>query len=364
MILKQLRFTDFRNYSKKEFEFNGKTTLIVGQNTVGKTNLLEGIYLLATGKSFKAGIESEMIAWEKEVGRVKGRVLNAETTDLEILLTRGEVSGEKVARKKFFINGITRRMLDFVGNLKAVYFRPEDLDLVTDTPSIRRRYLDSVLIQVDKEYLRSLLSYEKGVRQRNKLLERIRETGVPRSQLMFWDQLLIKNGEYITKIREEFINYCNSQHATRKTQNVSRITFPVLRNYQLEYDKSIISPTRLEEYAEEEIAAGATLVGPHRDDFTFEIRNTGNETRNLRAYGSRGEQRLGVLWLKLAELEYIDFKVKDRPILLLDDIFSELDKEHRRLVLDIIPNQQTFITTTDIDSVEKKALKEIEIIQL
>jgi DNA replication and repair protein RecF len=346
MIISKLRLQNFRLYSKKEFAFEGKNTLIVGQNTVGKTNILEAIYLLASGKSFRAGLESEMITWDSEVGRVKGEVRDdKEKTDLEIVLTRGEVLGEKTAKKKFLVNGVSRRMFDFVGKLKAVYFRPEDLDLVTDSPSLRRKYLDLVLGQVDKEYLRNLLSYEKGLRQRNKLLERIREEGVPRSQLLFWDQLLIKTGNYLTEKREEFIEYCNQ----KKT----------IANYQLEYDKSVISPARLEEYAIEEVAAASTLVGPHRDDFCFLLKK-----RDLHAFGSRGEQRLGVLWLKLAELEFISERTQERPILLLDDIFSELDEKHREQVLGIIGKQQTIITTTDLNLVDKEFLEGLEILEL
>lgn len=353
MIISKLRLQNFRLYSKKELAFDGKKTLIVGQNTVGKTNILEAIYLLASGKSFRAGLESEMIAWNEEVGRVKGEVerarderVESEKTGLEIVLTRGEVLGEKTAKKKFLINGVSRRMIDLVGKLKAVYFRPEDLDLVTDSPSLRRKYLDMVLGQVDKEYLRNLLSYEKGLRQRNKLLEKIREEGVPRSQLLFWDQLLIKTGNYLTTRREEFIEYVNRQ------------TYEGLE-YQLEYDKSVISPARLEEYASEEVAAASTLVGPHRDDFCFLLKK-----RDLHAFGSRGEQRLGVLWLKLAELEFISDQTQERPILLLDDIFSELDEKHRELVLEVIGKQQTIITTTDLDWVDKGYLGKIEVLKL
>ncbi|MFZ5366080.1 MAG: DNA replication/repair protein RecF [Patescibacteria group bacterium] len=352
MLLKQLRLSDFRNYSQKEFSFSEGTTLIVGPNTSGKTNLLEGIYLLATGKSFRAGLESEMIAYDQDLSRVKGRILNKGRTDLEIILTRGEVLGEKVAKKKYQVNGISKRAVDFVGKLRAVYFGPEDLDLVTNSPSLRRKYLDSVLSQVDREYSRSALSYEKGLRQRNRLLERIRDEGASRSQLLFWNQLLIKNGEYITRKREEFIEFINS------------VQYSVF-SFKLEYDKSIISPARLEDYAEEEVAAGVTLVGPHRDDFTFTHPVCDRLThRDLSAYGSRGEQRLSILWLKLAELEFISEKVGERPILLLDDIFSELDKKHRKLVLEIIPSQQTIITTTDLDLVEKEYQKQKEVVKL
>jgi len=348
MILKKVRLTDFRNYQKKEFDFSKKVTLVVGPNTVGKTNLLEGIMLLATGKSFRAHLEQEMINYDQEIARVKGRMLSDQTTDLEIVLTRGEVGGERVAKKKYSVNGVSKRARDFVGKLRSVYFGPEDLELVTDSPSTRRRYFDMVLSQTDREYTRASLSYEKGLRQRNKLLERIRDEGAPRSQLIFWDQLLIRNGEYLTRAREEFIGFCNNQELKGK-----------IPSFRLEYDKSIISPSRLADYAQEEVAAAATLVGPHRDDFSFILKK-----RDLSKFGSRGEQRLAILWLKLCELEFISQKEDERPVLLLDDIFSELDKTRRKLVLEVIPAQQTIITTTDIGLVEKDWQKEAKVIEL
>lgn len=364
MQLKQIFLQNFRNYGQKEFALTAGTTLVVGPNAAGKTNLLEAVYLLATGKSFRAGLESEMIGYGAEIGRVGGEIKGEEKTDLEIVLTRGEVAGEKVARKKYLVNGVAKRALDFVGHLRAVYFRPEDLELVTDSPSLRRKYLDAVLIQADREYLRCLMSYEKGLRQRNKLLERIRDEGAPRSQLLFWDQLLIKNGEYLTAKREEFINFCNTRYEIRDTSDVSRLTSHGLPSYWLEYARSIISPARLEEYANEEVIAAATLVGPHRDDFSFEIRDTKNVRRNLHAFGSRGEQRLAILWLKLAELEFIAQATDSRPVLLLDDIFSELDEGHRHLVLEVIPHQQTIITTTDITQIDPEFRQKLEVIKL
>lgn len=347
MILKKLRLTNFRNYQRKEFEFSQKVSLVVGPNTSGKTNLLEGLMLLSTGKSFRAGLEQEMIAYEEDLARVKGRVVSNETTDLEIFLTRGEIGGERVAKKKYLANGVGKRASDFVGKLSCVYFGPEDLEIITDSPTIRRHYLDQVLPQVDREYARASLSYERGLRQRNKLLERIRDEAAPRSQLLFWDQLLIKNGEYLTSKREEFINFCNGQKLAK------------IPSFDIDYEKSVISPSRLKNYAKEEIAAGATLVGPHRDDFVFVL-----EKRDLSKFGSRGEQRLAILWLKLCELEFISDRKEERPVLLLDDIFSELDKTRRKLVLEVIPTQQTIITTTEIHLVEKDYQKKAKMIEL
>lgn len=354
MELNAVTLQYFRSYKKQIFSFSETLTLIVGPNTAGKTNILEAIYMLAIGKSFRAEKDSDCIKWGKEVGRIIGKVTERESeeTALELVLTKGMVQGQKAPMKKYLVNGVPRRHVDFVGHLSAVLFSPEDLDLVIDSPSVRRAYLNSVLVQVDREYRRNLLSYERGLRQRNKLLFLIHEGKASRSQLLFWNQLLIKAGSYITKSREEFINAVN-------------IFILDDLSYKLTYDPSLISQARLEQYKEEEIGAKTTLVGPQRDDFIFEKNitkephfvetprsryhsdNSEDTWRDVSRFGSRGEQRLAVLWLKLAELSFIENKVGQRPILLLDDIFSELDSESRSIVLSIIKEQQTIITSAD-----------------
>ncbi len=347
MTINSLQLQNFRNYSKQEFKFALGTTLLIGPNTSGKTNLLEAIYLLATGKSFRAGVEKEMITYGKEIARAGGKIKSQEGLEnLEIVLTPGQVRGKKVAKKKYFVNKVSKRMMDFVGKLACVLFGPEDLGIVVDSPSTRRDYLDSVLEQIDREYRRANLSYQKGLRQRNKLLEQIRDQGKPRSVLFFWNKLLLENGEIISRKREEFIEFINQQP-------------DYFGDLNLVYDKSIISPARLEKYTEEEIAAGMTLVGPHRDDFKVMTKK-----RNLHTFGSRGEQRTAVFSLKLAELEYVAEKTGERPVLLLDDIFSELDHERRKRLLEVIPKQQTIITTTDIHLVEPAYRKKVKKIEL
>lgn len=315
MILESLTLQQFRSYSRRSFEFSPGVTIIVAPNAKGKTNMLEAIYLLATGKSFRADGDDEMIQWKSSFARVKA-VMGDMT--VEVLLT---------PTKKYLVNGIARRQIDFMGNLRAVLFWPEHLELVTDSPSMRRKYLDSVLIQVDREYRRNVLSYERGLRQRNKLLDLINEGKASRSQLLFWNQLLIKAGAHITDTRAALIDFINTYHLSPFT-------------YHLAYDKSVISESRLEQYKDEEVAARATLVGPHRDDVSFEMGDV-----SLSSYGSRGQQRLAILWLKLAEVSFIEEKTGERPILLLDDIFSELDEEHKKLVMDVIGKQQTIITS-------------------
>lgn len=350
MTLNFLKLQNFRNYSSYSLNFSPNTTLIIGANAIGKTNILEAIYLLATGKSFRAEVEREMILWGKDIGRVTGVTGGENKSTLEVILTLGAVEGEIVRKKKFSVNGVAKRQMDFVGNLRAVLFRPEDIEIVTDSPSVRRKYLDSVLVQTDREYRRSLLVYEKGLRARNKLLERIREEGISRSQLFYWDRLLVKHGEVISFKRREFIDFVNS-------------TPDLFADLNITYDQSSINEERLKKYEVEEVAAANTLVGPHRDDFAVLWRDKYGE-RDVHTYGSRGEQRLAVYWMKLGELEYATNKIGERPLLILDDIFSELDHEHRHHILEIIPKQQTIMTTTDLHLVEKSYLDKVEVVEL
>ncbi len=349
MILSHLSLQQFRSYTKRLFTFSSKTTLVIGPNTSGKTNILEAIVLMATGKSFRADTDAEMVRWGAEVGRVKAGV--ADTT-LELVLTTGAVAGRKTQSKKFLVNGIARRQIDFIGNLRAVLFWPEHLELVTDSPSIRRKYLDSVLVQVDREYRRNLQSYERGLRQRNRLLDFINEGKAHYHQLIFWNQLLIKSGSFLTDKRAEYIEFINNFQFS-------------IAHFQLVYDKSVISEGRLEQYKDEEVAAKATLVGPHRDDIGF-YKKHGKEFLDLSKYGSRGEQRLAILWLKLAELAYIEEQTAARPLLILDDIFSELDVEHRELVLNLLDKQQTIVSSAEEEVLDlfKKRHILVDIIRL
>ena len=339
-MLTTLTIRNFRSYEAKSYTFSGGATLIRGPNTAGKTNMLEAIMALATGKSFRAKREAEMVRWGSVASVISGRCAEqTDVTKLDVGITDG--------KKRYSVNGVPRRQVDFVGNFRAVLFWPEDLELITDSPSIRRKYLDGVLIQIDREYRRNLASYERGLRQRNRLLDAIREGDAAPNQLFFWNQLLIKAGAYLTEKRAEYIDFINNNGNGYK-------------NYTAVYDKSVISETRLLQYAREEIAAATTLVGPHRDDVI--VKELHDKTPiELSRYGSRGEQRLGVLWLKFAELSYIEYVTGVRPTLLLDDVFSELDPAHRKLIVGMVGKQQTIITSADpeISRELKSAIREI-----
>lgn len=238
MNITKIHINSFRNFDDKVLAFSDKITVIVGPNGSGKTNILEAVYLLSSGRSFRARVEEEMIKHKEEIARVKCQLTGKEEkVDLEVVLTRGEVSlgttqVQRSPRKKVLLNGVSKRVIDFAGILKATIFGPRDLELITESPSIRRKFLDAVLYQVDREYRRAIVSYEKGLRQRNRLLFRIREEGLSRTQLLFWNQLLIKNGDYISKKREELIEFINNTVSFND------------ESYKIVYDKSSISEGR------------------------------------------------------------------------------------------------------------------------
>jgi DNA replication and repair protein RecF len=375
VILKTLSLKNFRNYQSAEFTFSPQTTLVVGPNAVGKTNLLEAVYFLATGKSFRAGYDRETIKNGEAFAGIKGLKGIKEGGDegLEITILANE-NGENTSSKRFKVNGVKKRMSDFVGNLRAVYFGPEEILLVTGSPSRRRKYLDAVLCQVDREYARALSEYEKVLRQRNRLLLLLREQGDRGNQgeLDIWDEKMLTLGSVLTKKRKEMLADFNAW----------------LKDFGLFLLFEQRSWSNKKEFREREIAAGMTLRGPHRDDFCFmrmgvdgvaapfygahgQAAQSAAATvpsspragggRNIAVYGSRGEQRLAVLHLKLAELEFISGRVGppassreasragERPILLLDDIFSELDENNRGRVLSLLGKQQTIITSTEAD---------------
>jgi len=336
-MINQLQLTNFRNFETKEFEFSQGLNLILGDNGAGKTNALEAIFLLTTGKSFRATKENQMINETAELARVEAQL---EDKQLAIVLTQGELSGQPAPRKRYLVDGVPKQRLNFIGQLYSVLFRPEDIDLIIGSPSQRRQWLDTVLEMIDWQYRRCNLSYQKGLRQRNKLLQQIREAEAQPRQLLFWDKLLIKNGQLITQKRRELIEFVN-QYLIKKQ-----------RQLEIIYDQSEISLERLAKYSQPEIGAGMTLVGPHRDDFIIQAKHRPGQG-NLALFGSRGEQRMGVLTLKLAELAFVEATINKQPVLLLDDIFSELDENHRQEVWQLINQHQTILSATDEDLVGK-----------
>jgi len=337
MILKKLDLENFRNYEKREFVFGDRINLILGNNGAGKTNLLEAIYLISVGESFRKGRIEEMVKFGNEMGRVVGKI-GEDEEKLEVIVSNGVVQGKKTLKRLFRFDGALKKRVDFVGNLAVVVFRPEDLEFVSGSPSYRRNSVDRVLVQVNREYAHSLVTYEQTIRRRNKLLFLIREGRSNRAGLAFWNGLLVKHGRILTEMRSKWVEFVNNLWKRSE-----------LFNYlKMEYKKNIVSEERMEEKIEIEIAMGMSLVGPHKDDFALESSVFGlQQNSDLGIYGSRGEQRMGVLALKMGELYFIEKSLDIKPILLLDDIFSELDSKHRDEVIRVMQGRQVVVTTAE-----------------
>lgn len=351
MILGSLLLQHFRNYSQEKFDFSDTLTLIIGPNTAGKTNLSEAIYLLSTGKSFKTSTDTHMIAFNQDIGRVQGLLLDEEDKlKIEVVIASPQATGGRFS-KKFLLNGVAKSRNSLRGLLPTVLFRPEELEIIIDGPSLRREFLDEVLEQADKDYATSKITYERSLRQRNALLRVAQETGRRNTeQFSYWDDLLISSGQVITQKREAFLAFVN-----RETHDI----FPL----QTFYDKSTISPERLDQYKDAEVGAGVTLVGPHRDDF-FVTMQIEKQAKDIRHFGSRGQQRLAVLQLKMLQIRFLEKQLGIKPLLILDDIFSELDSSHIQLVLEKVQGSQVILTTTHKEFVPKNLVSNARVIEL
>lgn len=343
MFLKQLNLTNFRSYDKLKLDFDARVTVLVGNNAAGKSNILEAVYLLSTTKSHRVETENELIKDQADFCKIEGLITDPDTGLLVIV----NHPNEQVSfRKKILVNGISKRAVDFIGNLPAVIFYPSDINMVTGSPALRRWHLDLGLAQVDSEYKKSLTLYEQFLTSRNRVLKRIREGKAKLDELDYWTQGLIKNGLVVSRIRQEFFDFVN-----KLEKSLGEFTF--------DYKPSQITVEKLQETNEREVASATTLIGPHRDDFTLSL-----EGRNMAQFGSRGEQRTGTLAFKLAQLEHMAKVLGKRPILLLDDVFSELDANHRAYVVGIVGKQQTIIATVELENIPKSFLDSARILRV
>lgn len=384
MHLNHLSLTNFRNYARLELSLPGRLTVIQGANGQGKTNLLEAIHLLATGRSPRATVERELIAWLALDGplpyaRLTGDIGEgraAEKLELVLELAANGGSAGPTVRKQVRINGAPKRGIDLVGHLRVVLFLPEDINLVAGAPSERRRYLDIALCQISSTYCRALGEYNRVVTQRNALLRRLRDEGGDAGQLNFWDTHLAEHGSTLLHRRGTAVGALDRIAAERHsalTSGGERLHLGYLpspdpaatahesprqadaaRKLRLAEGRPAYGAvtresiqegllTQLRAARSRDIAAGSCLVGPHRDDMAFTV-----DGHDLRAFGSRGQQRTAALALKLAELQLMCDETGESPLLLLDDVMSELDAARRQTVLAALASvEQAIVTTTD-----------------
>lgn len=352
VLIRHLVYQDFRNYHELKLALPGGRVVLLGENAQGKTNFLEGIYLLATARSPRAEAERELISWAADppLARLEAQVLKRSgSLRLEIVLHTGEGG---VAHKRIRVNGLPRRAQDLPGEVLAVWFSPQDIDLVGGAPALRRRSLDLLLSQVDATYRRSLLHYSRVLVQRNHLLRLLAEGRAAEAQLEFWDGELVAAGAYITAQRRQAVaalaplvaGICGDLAGGKLELQY----LPSLASGVAPEDIAPAFRRALEASRPRELGAGMTLCGPHRDDLRFR-----GESGDVGVYGSRGEQRTVALALRLAEVRFLQEKAGEPPVLLLDDALSELDRERRRqLQQACLSLEQVFLTATDLDRLE------------
>jgi DNA replication and repair protein RecF len=332
--LSKLILENFRSYQHQELEFDPKINLILGTNGSGKTNILEAIYFLSCGKSFRSSALSQLIKWDKSFTLVQGR-LDDRQLEVQPIKDPTKVS----LSRKFIIDLVNSTRPKYLGILKTVVFEPEDIRLVTGSPGRRREFLDSVFTSTEWRYAQALSQYHRALKHRNELLDQIREGKSQRSELFYWDQSLIKNSEIIHTFRQNFVKSLNTFFQTH--------SFSEIQTLSLNYHPSIITQEKLEKNYNLDLNFGYTQAGIHRDDFSFDNSVFSAPDKNLAFWGSRGQQRLAVLALRLGQINYLEETYSQKPILLLDDIFSELDFEHRQLVVDICRKYQTIFTSAE-----------------
>lgn len=368
MDVAHLSLRDFRNYQRLELDLSPATTLLYGPNAAGKTSLLEALFYLATTRSPRVGLDRDLVRWEAqaEAGAPPFARVAADLhrfgalVRLEVLVQRHtDEEGQPTsgASKLIRIDRRPARALDLVGQLRVVIFTPTDLNLVDGPPNERRRYLDITLSQLDATYVRTLAHYQKIVQQRNSLLRTWRERRRPQrtvdDELAFWDHELATSGAYLLAERLRAVADLHTLVGPLY-QLISGSSDPLTIDYlpSLELDLSLDVgaleqqlTAGLHAMRADELARGQTLLGPHRDDLAFRVGKV-----NLGRYGSRGQQRSVALALKLAEVELMRKRAGDAPVLLLDDVLSELDAQRRAHLLEVIrrPNQQTLLSATDL----------------
>lgn len=374
MLVKHLSLTNFRNYTSLELDISPHISIIQGDNAQGKSNLLESIYLFTTSRSPRASNERELINWAalKEDIPVCRVVVEAQKTNanlnLEIALQASHLEeGDKSTasyrdskasgiHKRIRINGVVLRAIDLIGQINVVPFSVLDINIVGGEPSLRRRYLDTTISQVDNRYLRQLQRYNRVVWQRNRLLRHIADKSASPDELIFWDGELVQSGSYIMEKRQQTVaslEYLVHSIHYELSGEKQELQFLYIRSIDRIIDTRGISSddiseafaSALQSVRNRELAQGVSLLGPHRDDLRF----LSNEV-DIGTYGSRGEQRILSLSLKLAEAEFIERETKESPILLLDDVLSELDSRRRSCLLQHVARyQQVLMTTTDLD---------------
>lgn len=354
MYIKHLDLKHYRNYQHEALSFENKVNVILGENAQGKTNLIEAIFVLAMAKSHRTNKDKELIYWDQEFAKISGEIIKRNhPISLEVVVS---AKGKKVK-----LNGLEQRKLsEYIGAANVVMFAPEDLGLVKGSPQVRRRFMDMEIGQTNPVYLHYLSKYQKILQQRNHLLKDYDRNKQAKLMLDVLTTQLVEMAVHIMDKRIEFVRLLQDW--------ASRIHFEISRGkeqLQIHYNPSLrVSDGRnlskieenlylaFEKGHEQELRRRMTLFGPHRDDLSFSLNG-----KDVQTFGSQGQQRTTALSLKLAEIELIHDKIGDYPILLLDDVLSELDDHRQSHLLHAISGKvQTFVTTTNTSGINHETL--------
>ncbi len=341
MYISKILLQNFRSHEKKLLEFDNKANLIFGENGSGKTNILEAIYFLTSGKSFRASTSNQLLKWGEKIASVRAKVSDKYgESEVEVLLWKEENGSLK---RRFLIDKVIKTRAKYWGKVKMVVFEPEDIRLITGSPGRRRDFLDGIFANMEWRYTSALSQYRKALKHRNELLDLISQGKSQKTELFYWNQSLVKNAEIIQNYRLEMVRSANNFFGKHPDGEIAKLS--------INYHASTISEEKLETLYPVEIKSGYTKCGPHLDDFFINYSDFETEDKNLAFWGSRGQQRLAVLGLRLAHINYLEEKYEEEPILLLDDIFSELDENHRQIVVEICHKYQTIFTSAEADSI-------------
>lgn len=337
MIIKSLKLKNFRNYDLLDLDFNDSTNIFYGDNAQGKTNILEAIYLSGTTKSHRGTKDRDMIRFENDESHIEV-VIEKNKIPFQIDMHLKKNSPKGIAINKTPI----KRASELYGIINIVFFSPEDLNIIKNGPSERRRFMDMELAQLDKIYLSNLSNYNRIVNQRNHLLKDSFHKGNIEETLDIWDAQLVHYGNKVVERRKKFIDEINEI-----IYNIHKKLTGNKESLCLSYEESIKHLSleqALKRNRERDMRIKSTSCGPHRDDICFMSENI-----DIRKFGSQGQQRTAALSLKLSEIELVKKIINDTPILLLDDVLSELDKHRQNYLLDSINDIQTLITCTGLD---------------
>ena len=337
MYIESVQLKNFRNYDSLELDLAQGTNIFYGNNAQGKTNLLEALYLCGTTKSHKGSRDKDMIQFGKDESHIRMMVKRDE------LSYRIDMHLKKNKAKGVAINGLPiRKASELFGVVNLVFFSPEDLNIIKNGPGERRRFMDLELCQLDQIYLTDLAGYNHIVNQRNRLLKDLYMNPSLKETLDIWDMQMLQYGTKIIKKRKDFVRDLN-----QVIQDIHHNLTGGIEHLEVVYEPSTEAEdfeNVLKKNRERDIRMKMTSAGPHRDDLSFVVNGI-----DIRKYGSQGQQRTAALSLKLSEIYLVKEKIKDTPILLLDDVLSELDSNRQTYLLDCIHDIQTLITCTGLD---------------